>query len=50
MLDSSTPAITNQFVDRIYSKLRPVYDALFGAVLLVLLECRQPRRILASAA
>jgi phosphatidylethanolamine/phosphatidyl-N-methylethanolamine N-methyltransferase len=40
LLDSSTPAITNRFVESIYSKLSPVYDALFGAVL-------QPGRIAA---
>ena len=39
-LDTFTPAITNTFVDRIYSKLSPIYDALFGAVL-------QPGRIAA---
>ena len=39
-LDTFTPAITNTFVDRIYSKLSPIYDALFGAIL-------QPGRIAA---
>src|SRR5687768_10848429 len=38
--ERSTPAITNKFVDSIYSQLSPVYDALFGAVL-------QPGRIAA---
>jgi phosphatidylethanolamine/phosphatidyl-N-methylethanolamine N-methyltransferase len=33
VLESSTPAITNKFVDSIYSQLSPVYDVLFGAVL-----------------
>ena len=39
-LETFTPPITNTFVDGIYSKLSPVYDALFGAVL-------QPGRIAA---
>jgi phosphatidylethanolamine/phosphatidyl-N-methylethanolamine N-methyltransferase len=42
VLDSSTPALTNNFIDGVYSKLSPVYDAVFGAVL-------QPGRIAAVA-
>ena len=30
VLERSTPAITNKFVDSIYSQLSPVYDVLFG--------------------
>ena len=33
MLESSSPPITNNFVESIYSQLSPIYDALFGAVL-----------------
>ena len=40
VLERSTPAITNKFVDSIYSQLSPVYDVLFGAVL-------QPGRVAA---
>jgi phosphatidylethanolamine/phosphatidyl-N-methylethanolamine N-methyltransferase len=40
VLHRPTPAITNTFVDRIYSKLSPIYDVVFGAVL-------QPGRIAA---
>ena len=40
VFERSTPAITNTFIDSIYSKLSPIYDALFGAVL-------QPGRIAA---
>jgi phosphatidylethanolamine/phosphatidyl-N-methylethanolamine N-methyltransferase len=32
-LESTAPAISNTFVESVYSKLSPVYDALFGAVL-----------------
>jgi phosphatidylethanolamine/phosphatidyl-N-methylethanolamine N-methyltransferase len=39
-LERSAPAVTNTFVDGVYSRLSPVYDALFGAVL-------QPGRIAA---
>ena len=31
VLERSTPAITNKFVDSVYSKLSPFYDAVFGA-------------------
>src|SRR5215204_892334 len=40
VLNRPTPAITNTFVDSIYSKLSPIYDVVFGAVL-------QPGRIAA---
>ena len=40
VLERSTPAITNKFVDSIYSQLSPIYDVLFGSVL-------QPGRIAA---
>ena len=40
VIEDSTAAISNNFVDSIYSKLSPVYDALFGAIL-------QPGRIAA---
>jgi phosphatidylethanolamine/phosphatidyl-N-methylethanolamine N-methyltransferase len=40
VLENFTPAITNKFIDSIYSKLSPIYDAVFGAVL-------QPGRIAA---
>ena len=33
VVDSSAPAITNTFVDGVYSKLSPIYDVVFGAVL-----------------
>jgi phosphatidylethanolamine/phosphatidyl-N-methylethanolamine N-methyltransferase len=39
-LETFAPAITNKFVDSVYSRLSPIYDALFGAVL-------QPGRVAA---